>query len=47
MSQTSTEFLERLRRYIQDEASAQHKTLERLWAYPLHERVAKGWAIED
>jgi len=46
MSQTSTEFLERLRQYIQDETSAQYKALERQWAHPLHERVAKGWAIE-
>ena len=46
MSQTTTEFLDRLRRYIQEEASAQYKTLERQWSYPLHQRVAKGWAIE-
>lgn len=46
MSQTTTEFLVRLRQYIQDEASAQYKALEHQWAYPLNERVAKGWAIE-
>jgi DNA replication ATP-dependent helicase Dna2 len=46
MSQTTTEFLERLRQYIQDETSTQYKELERQWAHPLHERVAKGWAIE-
>jgi hypothetical protein len=46
MSQSTTEFLERLHQYIQDEASAQYRTLERQWAHPLHERVAKGWAIE-
>ena len=46
MSQTTTEFLDQLRRYIQEEASAQYKTLERQWSYPLHQRVAKGWAIE-
>jgi DNA replication ATP-dependent helicase Dna2 len=46
MSQSTTEFLERLRQYTQDEASAQYQTLERQWSHPLHERVAKGWAIE-
>lgn len=43
---STTEFLERLRQYIQDEANAQYKALEQQWARPLHERVAKGWAIE-
>lgn len=46
MSQSTTEFLERLRQYIQDETSAQYKELERQWLRPLHERVAKGWSIE-
>ena len=46
MSQSTTEFLEHLRQYVQDEASAQYKALERQWAHPLQERVAKGWAIE-
>ena len=46
MSQSTAEFLDRLRQYIQDEASAQFKTLERQWSHQLHERVAKGWAIE-
>jgi len=46
MSQSTKEFFERLRQYIQEEASAQYKTLERQWSHPLPERVAKGWAIE-
>lgn len=46
MSQSTTEFLERLRQYIEDETSAQYKALESQWAHPLHERVSKGWAIE-
>ena len=46
MSQSAAEFLVRLRQYIQEEASAQYKALEHQWAYPLNERVAKGWAIE-
>ena len=46
MSQTTTEFLVRLRQYIQEEASAQYRALEHQWSYPLSDRVAKGWAIE-
>src|SRR3972149_6715 len=46
MSQSTAEFLDRLRQYIQDEASAQYKALESQWSHPIHERVAKGWAIE-
>jgi DNA replication ATP-dependent helicase Dna2 len=46
MSQTSVEFLERLRHYIDSEASTQYKQLEHQWSFPLSERVAKGWAIE-
>jgi hypothetical protein len=36
-AQSTTEFIERLRRYIQDEASAQYKTLEGQWSYRLEE----------
>ena len=46
MSQTTTEFLDRLRQYIQEEASAQYKTLECQWSHPLPEWVAKGWAVK-
>ena len=46
MPQSTAEFLERLREYIQTETSTQFKILERQWSYPLNERVAKGWAIE-
>lgn len=46
MSQANTEFLDKLRRYIQEETEAQFEALERQWSAPLQERVAKGWAIE-
>lgn len=46
MSQTTVEFLEKLRHFVQSEAGAQHRQLERQWSVPLAERVAKGWAIE-
>jgi DNA replication ATP-dependent helicase Dna2 len=46
MAQSTTEFLLRLRKLVQDEAEAQLKTLTRQWSHPLQERVARGWAIE-
>src|SRR5512139_2135179 len=46
MTQTTLEFLERLRRFVENEASTQYKQLERQWSAPLAERVARGWAIE-
>ncbi len=39
-------FLNRLRNYIKTEAEQQYSALERQWAFPLAERVTKGWAIE-
>src|SRR5512139_2726127 len=46
MSQTTLEFLQRLRHFVESEANTQYKQLERQWSAPLAERVAKGWAIE-
>jgi DNA replication ATP-dependent helicase Dna2 len=46
MSQTTLEFLESLRHFVESEANTQYKQLERQWSAPLAERVAKGWAIE-
>jgi DNA replication ATP-dependent helicase Dna2 len=46
MSQTTVEFIEKLRQYVESEANTQYKQLERQWSFPLAERVAKGWAIE-
>jgi DNA replication ATP-dependent helicase Dna2 len=46
MSQTTIEFLEKLRHFVRSEANIQFKQLERQWSSPLAERVAKGWAIE-
>jgi len=44
---TSTiELLKKLRRIVKAEAETQYDALERQWAKPLSERVAKGWAIE-
>jgi DNA replication ATP-dependent helicase Dna2 len=46
MSQTTLEFLQALRYFVETEANTQFKQLERQWSTPLAERVAKGWAIE-
>src|SRR5512139_3074542 len=46
MSQTTLEFLENLRHFVESEANTQYRQLERQWSAPLAERVAKGWAIE-
>ncbi len=45
MSSTA-DLLDRLRRFVQDEAEAQYENLSRQWARPIGERVANGWAIE-
>jgi DNA replication ATP-dependent helicase Dna2 len=45
MSSTA-DFLQRLRKFVQDEADFQWQALDRQWSRPLGERVAKGWAIE-
>ena len=46
MPQSTTELLQRLQKFVQNEADAQLQELERQWSHPLQERVAKGWAIE-
>ena len=46
MPQSTAEFLQRLRKFIQDEAETQFQALSRQWSHPLQERVARGWAIE-
>ena len=46
MPQTTTDFLHRLRKFVQDEAETQFQALTRQWLHPLQERVARGWAIE-
>ena len=46
MPQSTTKFLLRLRKLVQDEAEAQLETLTRQWSRSLQERVARGWAIE-
>lgn len=46
MNTSTPQFLHKLRRFVQNEADAQYRALEKQWAHPLQERVAKGWAIE-
>jgi DNA replication ATP-dependent helicase Dna2 len=46
MPQSTLEFLQRLRKFVQDEAETQFQALSRQWSHPLGERVARGWAIE-
>ncbi len=46
MPQSTAEFLQRLRKFVQDESETQFQALTRQWAYPLQERLARGWAVE-
>ena len=46
MSQSTADFLHRLRKFVQDEAETQFQALTRQWSHLLQERVARGWAIE-
>jgi DNA replication ATP-dependent helicase Dna2 len=46
MNDSTPEFLKKLRKFVQAEADAQYRTLEKQWSRPLQERVARGWAIE-
>jgi DNA replication ATP-dependent helicase Dna2 len=46
MNASTPEFLKRLRKFVQAEADAQYRALEKQWSHPLQERVARGWAIE-
>jgi DNA replication ATP-dependent helicase Dna2 len=46
MKTSTPEFLQKLRKFVQDEADAQYRALDKQWSHPLQERVAKGWAIE-
>jgi len=46
MNVSTVEFLQRLRRFVQHEADAQHRALENQWSRPLQDRVARGWAVE-
>src|SRR6266545_4893268 len=46
MNASPSEFLQRLRKFVQHEADTQHRALERQWSCSLQERVARGWAIE-
>jgi DNA replication ATP-dependent helicase Dna2 len=46
MRNSTPEFLQKLRKFVQDEANTQYRALEKQWSLPLQERVARGWAIE-
>jgi DNA replication ATP-dependent helicase Dna2 len=46
MKTSTPEFLQKLREFVQGEADAQYRALQKQWSYPLQERVVKGWAIE-
>jgi DNA replication ATP-dependent helicase Dna2 len=42
----TADLLHRLRMFVQSEAETQYSILDRQWARPIGERVARGWAIE-
>jgi DNA replication ATP-dependent helicase Dna2 len=46
MTVSTPEFLQKLRKFVQDEADTQYRALERQWSHSIRDRVAKGWAIE-
>jgi len=46
MTVSITDFLQRLRTFVEHEADAQRETLNKQWNTPLNERVARGWAVE-
>ena len=46
MNAPVSDFLHKLRKFVQDESNAQMGALEQQWSHPLNERVARGWAIE-
>lgn len=46
MTISTTDFLQRLRIFVENEADAQREALNKQWNMPLHERISRGWAIE-
>ncbi len=46
MKTSTAEFLQKLQKFVRDEAEAQYRALEQQWSHPLQERVSRGWAIE-
>jgi len=46
MPQSTSDLLQKIRRFVEEEADTQLSTLERQWSRPLYERVANGWCIE-
>jgi len=45
-SSNTADFLQRLQKFVQDEADTQRESLMRQWSRPVDERVARGWAVE-
>ena len=45
MPQPISDFLQKLRQFVEDEAEAQFSALARQWSRSLQDRVAHGWAI--
>ncbi len=46
MKTSTPEFLQKLQKFVRDEAEAQYRAIEQQWSHPLQERVSRGWAIE-
>lgn len=46
MPTSISDFLQRLRTFVENEADARRETLNKQWNTPLNERVARGWAVE-
>ncbi len=46
MPQPISDFLQKLRKFVEGETEAQFSALAKQWSRPLQERVAHGWAIE-
>jgi DNA replication ATP-dependent helicase Dna2 len=46
MPTSITDFLQRLRIFVENEADAQREALNKQWNTSLNERIARGWAVE-
>ncbi len=46
MKTSTPKFLQKLQKFVRDEAETQYRPLEQQWSHPLQERVSRGWAIE-
>ena len=46
MNASVSDFLHKLRKFVQDESKAHMNTFGQQRSHPLNERVARGWTIE-